>query len=130
MGSQKNHSRRKKRKFYGNQSVRPKKLKVNTERNNSCLRRLMKLQKSFEDEKYQMKNRMITKLLLILERFLSSQIYLSGGMGYAHKIYIACRDCSYQESTYASKKSQKVSKSQGRRKFDANIKTVAAFREI
>ena len=48
MGSQKNHSRRRKRKFYGNQSVGPKKLKVNTEGNNSCLR-LRKLEKSFED---------------------------------------------------------------------------------
>ena len=48
MGSQKNHSRRRKRKFYGNQSVGPKKLKVNTEGNNSCLR-LRKLEKSLED---------------------------------------------------------------------------------
>ena len=48
MGSQINHSRRRKRKFYGNQSVGPKKLKVNTEGNNSCLR-LRKLEKSLED---------------------------------------------------------------------------------
>ena len=31
MGSQKNHSRRKKRKFHGNQSVEPQKLEVNTD---------------------------------------------------------------------------------------------------
>ena len=48
MGSQKNHSRRRKCKFYGNESVGPKKLKVNTEGNNSCLR-LRKLEKSLED---------------------------------------------------------------------------------
>ena len=48
MGDQKNHSRGRKRKFYGNQSDGPKKLKVNTEGNNSCLR-LRKLEKSFED---------------------------------------------------------------------------------
>ena len=48
MGSQKNHSRMRKRKFYGNQSVGPKKFKVDTEGNNSCLR-LRKLEKSFED---------------------------------------------------------------------------------
>ena len=47
MGSQKNHSRRRKRKFYGNQSVVPKKLKVNTEGNNSCLR-LRKSEKSLD----------------------------------------------------------------------------------
>ena len=34
-------------------------------------------------------------------------------MGYAHKIYIVCRDCNYKEYTYTSKKSQKVSKGQG-----------------
>ena len=48
MGSQKNHSRRMKHKFYGNQSVRPKKLKVNIQGDNSCLR-LRKLKKSFEE---------------------------------------------------------------------------------
>ena len=51
MGSKKNHSRRRKRKFYGNQSVGPKKLKVNTEGDNSYLR-LRKLEKSFEDVPY------------------------------------------------------------------------------
>ena len=55
---------------------------------------------------------------------------LSCQTGYAHNIYIVCRDCSYKESTYTSKQSQKVSKSQGRRKFDINIRTVVAFREI
>ena len=48
MGSQKNHSRRKKRKFHGNQSVEPQKLEVNTDGDNSCLR-LRKLKKSFEN---------------------------------------------------------------------------------
>ena len=51
MGSKKNHSRRRKRKFYGNQSVAPKKLKVNIEGDNSCLR-LRKLENSFEDVPY------------------------------------------------------------------------------
>ena len=45
-------------------------------------------------------------------------------MGYAHKIYIVCRDCSYNESTYTSKESQKVSKSQGHRTFDFNIRNM------
>ena len=48
MDSQKNHPRRRKHKFYGNQSVGPKKLKVNTAGDNSCLR-LRKLERSFED---------------------------------------------------------------------------------
>ena len=48
MRSQKHHSRRRKRKFYGNQSVGPKKLKVNTEADSSGLRQ-RKLKKSFED---------------------------------------------------------------------------------
>ena len=55
---------------------------------------------------------------------------LSCHMGYAHKIYIVCRDCSYKESTYTLKQSQKVSKSQGRRKFGINIRTIVAFCEI
>ena len=50
-------------------------------------------------------------------------------VGYTHKSYIACRDCSYKESTFTSKQSQKASKSQGRRKFDINLKTVVVFRE-
>ena len=48
MGSKKHHSRRRKRRFYGNQSVGPKKLKVNTKGDNSYLR-LRKLEESFED---------------------------------------------------------------------------------
>ena len=48
MGSQNNHSIRRKRKFYGNQNFGLKKLKVNTEGDNSCLR-LRKPQESFED---------------------------------------------------------------------------------
>ena len=48
MGSKKHHSRRRKRRFYGNQSVGLKKLKVNTEGHNSCLR-LIELEESFED---------------------------------------------------------------------------------
>ena len=55
---------------------------------------------------------------------------LSCQTGYAHKIYIVCRDYSYKESTYTSKQSQKLSKSQGRRTFDINIRTVVAFGEI
>ena len=55
---------------------------------------------------------------------------LSCRMGYAHKIYIVCRDCSYKESTCTSKQSQKVSKSQVRRKVDINIRIVGAFCEI
>ena len=55
---------------------------------------------------------------------------LSCRMGYAHNIYIVCRDCSYKKSTYTSKESQKVSKSQGRKKFDINIRTAVVFREI
>ena len=51
-------------------------------------------------------------------------------MGYAHEIYIVCRECSYKESTYRSKQSQNVPKSQGRRKFGINIRTVAAFGEL
>ena len=51
-------------------------------------------------------------------------------MGYAHKIYIVCRDCNYKEYTYTSKKSQKVSKSQGHRKYDINIRRIVAFCEI
>ena len=48
MGSKKHHSKRRKRRFYGNQSVGPKKLKVNTKGDNSYLR-LRKLEESFED---------------------------------------------------------------------------------
>ena len=48
MGSKKHHSRRRKRRFYGNQSVGPKKLKVNTKGDNPYLR-LRKLEESFED---------------------------------------------------------------------------------
>ena len=48
MGSKKHHSRRRKRRFYGNQSVGLKKLKVNTEGHNSCLR-LRELEESFKE---------------------------------------------------------------------------------
>ena len=43
---------------------------------------------------------------------------LSCRLGYADKIYIVCRDRSYKQSTYTSKQSLKVSKSQEGRKFD------------
>ena len=48
MCSQKNHSRRRKRKFCGNQSVGPKKLNESTDGDNFCLS-LRKLEKLFED---------------------------------------------------------------------------------
>ena len=94
-----------------------------------------------------MNNRMITTLLEIVRNsnsFYVDLFYAQNGfqrtlnlemicyvvrVGYTHKIYIACRDCSYKESTFTSKQSQKVSKSQGRRKFDISLKTVVAFRE-
>ena len=101
MGNQKNHSRRRKRKFYGNQSVGPKKLKVNTQGDNSCLR-LRKLEKSFEDvplldeesNDYSIIPFEILKQLLcrfiVCSQCLSKNIEfrndLSCHMGYAHKI--------------------------------------------
>ena len=146
MGNQKNHSRRRKRKVHGNQSVGQKKLKLNNERDNCCLR-LRKLEKSFEDVPLldeESNDYYININFEILKQFscrfiacsecLSRNIEfgddLSCRMGYAHKICIVCRDCSYKESTYTSKQSQKISKSQGRRKFDINIRTVVAFRGI
>ena len=121
MGNQKNHSRRRKRKVHGNQSVGRKKLKLNNERDNCCLR-LRKLEKSFEDvplldeesnDYYININFEILKQfscrLIACSECLSRNIEfgddLSCRMGYAHKICIVCRDCSYKESTYTSKQS-------------------------
>ena len=146
MGSQTNHCRRSKRKSYDNQSVRPRKLKVNTEGNNSCLRP-RELEKSFQDvplldEESNDYNIIInfeilkqfSRRFIVCSECLSKNIKfgddLSCRIGYAHKIYIFCRECSYRESTYRSKQSQNVWKSQGRIKFGINIRKVAAFGEI
>ena len=53
---------------------------------------------------------------------------LSCHMGYAHKIYIVCGYCSYKEYIYITTITKRV-KTQERRKYDSNIRTVA-FREI
>ena len=95
-------------------SVGPKKLKVNTEGKNSYLR-LRKIEKSFEDVPLLDEESNDYNVIMnfeILKQFLCRFIVCSEcRMGYAHKIYIVCRDCSYKESTYTSKQSQKVSKS-------------------
>ena len=126
MGSKKHHSRRRKRTFYGNQSVGLKKLKVNTEGHNSCLR-LRELEESFEDVclldaesndyniiiNFQTLKQFLCRFI-VCSKSLSKNIEfgddLSCRMGYAHKIYNFCGDCSYKEYTFTSKKSQKVSK--------------------
>ena len=109
--------------------------------------RLRKLKKSFEDVTLLGEESNDYNIIInfeILKQFLCRFIVcseclsknvefgddLSCCMGYAHKIYIVCGDCSYKESTYTSKESQKVPKSQARRKFDINIRAVVEFREI
>lgn len=105
-----------KRNFYVNQNFGLKKLKVNTEDYNLCLR-LIKLEKSFEDvplldEESNDYNKIINSELLnqLFCRFIVCSDCLlkniefgddlSCRMDYAQKIYIVCRDCSYKESTY------------------------------
>ena len=109
--------------------------------------RLRKLKKSFEDVTLLGEESNDYNIIInfeILKQFLCRFIVcsecssknvefgddLSCCMGYARKIYIVSGDCSYKESTYTSKESQKVPKSQGRRKFDINIRAVVEFREI
>ena len=144
MRSQKNHSRRRKHKFYGNQSVGPIKLKVNTKGDNSCLR-LRKFERSFEDVplldeesndyniiiNFEILKQFLCRFVVCsecLSKNIEFEDYLLCHMVYAHKIYIVCKDCNYKKSTYTSKQSQKVSKSQERTKFDINKRTVVAFR--
>ena len=120
MGSKKNHSRRRKRKFYGKRNVGPKKLKVNTEGNNSCLR-LRKLDISFEDVplldeesndykiiiNFEIRKQFLCRFIVCSECLLKNIEFgddLSCRMGYAHKIYNVCGDCSYKEYTFTSKK--------------------------
>ena len=109
-------------------------MKVNTEGDNFCLR-LRKLDKSFEDVPLLDEESNDYKIIINFEilkqflcRFVVCSEYLSKNlefgdnlscrMGYAHKIYIICRGCSYKEYTYKSKQSQKVSESQVLRKCD------------
>ena len=120
MGSKKHHSRRRKRRFYSNQNVGPKKLKVNTKGDNSYLR-LRKLEESFEDVSlldeesndyniiinFQTLKQFLCRFI-VCSQCLSKNIEfgddLSCRMGYAHKIYNVCGDCSYKEYTFTSKK--------------------------
>ena len=120
-------------------------MKVNIEGDNSCLR-LRKLDKSFEDVPLLDEESNDYKIILnfeILKQFLCRFIVcseclsknlefgdnLSCRMGYAHKIYIICRGCSYKEYTHTSKQSQKMSESQELRKCDI-MHIVVAFRKI
>ena len=112
---------------------------MNTKGDNFCLR-LTKLEKSFEDVPLLDEESNDYNIIInseILNQFLRRCILcseclpkniefgddLSCRMGYAHKIYIVCRDCSYKESTYASIQSQKLSKSQEHKNFEIKIKS-------
>ena len=150
MGSKKNHTRRRKHKFYDSQSVGPKKLKVNTEGDNSFLR-LRKLKKSFEDAllldeesndyniiiNFEILKQFLYRFIVILcsER-LSKNIVIEFGDDY-HATWIMLIKSTLLEETAVIKNTnihqnnyKKKSKSQGGRKFDINIRTVVAFLKI
>ena len=55
---------------------------------------------------------------------------LSCRMGYSHKLKVTCQDCPYNLETFTSDTCKKSEPIQGRNKFDINIRTVAAFREV
>ena len=112
---------------------------MNTKGDNFCLR-LTKLEKSFEDVPLldeesndynininsEILNQFLRRCILCSECLPKNIEFgddLSCRMGYAHKIYIVCRDCSYKESTYASIQSQKLSKSQEHKNFEIKIKS-------
>ena len=59
-------------------------------------------------------------------------------MGFAHKLTVGCRKCDFNYATYtsdevtvpANEKIKTVSKGQGRKPFDVNMRMIICFREI
>ena len=153
MGNKKNRSRTRKRKFQGNQNVcttatnekKPKPQTGTDTDNTSCLR-YRKLQNSFQESPKAEKIINDYNIIVnnnILKEFLTSMVCpeclrqslefrddLSCRMGYAHKLSVLCQNCGYEKTEYSSKQANNNTKNQGRRKFDINIRTVIAFREI
>ena len=51
-------------------------------------------------------------------------------MGYAHKLRLICQDCPHKIEIFTSSECEKTESKQGRRKFEINVRTVTAFREV
>ena len=94
---------------------------------NSCLR-LRKFEKSFEDVplldeesndyniiiNFEILKQFWCRFVIPCSEYLSKNMEYGDGlschMGYAHKIYIVCRDCSYKEHTYITTITKRVKK--------------------
>ena len=90
---------------------------------------LRKLEKSFEDVplrdeesndyniiiNFEILKQFWCRFVIPCSEYLSKNMEYGDGlschMGYAHKIYIVCRDCSYKEHTYITTTTKRVKKS-------------------